>query len=78
MDYTDPNPPKPVSLWLAETRTLMENRPSKIRLQVIAEACGVSVAWLSKLQTGKLTDAPISKVESLNRWLKENSLNVTV
>ena len=67
------------SLWLEETRTLLANRPSRIRLRVIAEACGVSIAWLSLLQTGKLHDAPITRVQCVNKWLKENAvINVTV
>lgn len=59
------------SLWLEETRELLANRPSRIKLKEIAADCGISIAWLSQLQTGKLLDAPISKVQSVNKWLKD-------
>ncbi|MCW2764034.1 MAG: hypothetical protein JWR85_4235 [Marmoricola sp.] len=60
--------------WLGETRTLLQNRPSRIRLREIAQACGVSIGWLSTLQTGRMEDAPISKVQCVNKWLKENAV----
>lgn len=64
--------------WLEETRQLMLNRPARIKLKEIAEACDVSVSWLSYLQTDNLPDASIVKVQRVNKWLRENAVNVTV
>jgi len=60
----------PESKWLEETSRLLRKRTSDIRLKTISEDCKVSVAWLSKLQTGKLLTAPVEKVERVNVWLK--------
>jgi hypothetical protein len=59
--------------WLEETSRLLQLRASNIKLRTIAADCGVSVPWLSKLQTLKLKDAPISKLQRVNDWLKANT-----
>lgn len=58
--------------WLQDTALLLRNRPSHIKLKTIAIACQVSVAWLSKLQTGTLENPPIIKIQRVNGWLKTN------
>lgn len=59
--------------WLEETAALMNARQG-IRLREIAEECNVSIAWLSKLQTGRLTDASVKKLQTVNAWLKIKAL----
>lgn len=61
---------------LDETKRLLQLRYSNIKLRSIADECAVSVPWLSKLQTGKLTDAPFTKLQRVNKWLKAKAVNV--
>lgn len=75
-EATAPNVPpgRTEIVWLEETRQLMLNRPMRIKLKDIADGCNCSISWLSRLQTGTVTDAPISMVHRLNLWLRENAV----
>lgn len=75
--YTMTESPPTLPALLAETAKLMQERPARIKLKHISDACSVSVEWLSQLQRdpAKMLGASIGKLHTVNLWLKANRSN---
>lgn len=54
-----------------ETRDLLIRRPQNVSTQEIADAIGVSTAWLNMFARGKIANPGVVTIETLNRYLKK-------
>ena len=57
---------------LEETKALMWNRPKPITLDKINKSTGIGITWLTKFNTGKMTNPSYITIKKLNDFLKGN------
>lgn len=57
---------------LEETQALLRDAPRQLSYVKIAQANGLSVAWLSEFAKNKNKDYGIKKVQKLNDYLKSH------
>lgn len=61
--------------WQDETRTLLQNRPVTITYKMIAEAIGVTEAWVKLFAIGRTENPGVNTVEAMNNYLKSHKVN---
>lgn len=54
-----------------ETRELLLNRPATMTVAVIAEALGISKAWINAFARGDIANPGVVTIETLNAFLKK-------
>lgn len=57
---------------LEEVLNLLNNRPHWLTYTVIAESIDVSVDWLKKLSSGKISNPGVVTIERLKDYLTED------
>lgn len=55
---------------LEETKVLLRDRPASLSMQDVADAVGVSIAWLRLFARGKAKNPGVTTVGKLNQYLK--------
>lgn len=59
-----------ISKFRDETRDLLNDRPASLSISAIAEATGVSEAWLNMFRRGEINNPGVVTVETINVFLK--------
>lgn len=54
----------------ARTLNLVKNAPRAITYTVMAEACGVSVSWISRFAADKIENPGVDTVQCLHDYLE--------
>lgn len=58
---------------LSRTQQLVSTAPRKITYTMMAEAVGVSIAWISRFANDKIEDPGVKTVQRLHDYLVANS-----
>jgi hypothetical protein len=56
--------------WQDETRHLLQNRPVTVTYKMIADAIGVTEAWVKLFAIGRTENPGVNTVEAMNNYLK--------
>jgi hypothetical protein len=56
--------------WQDETRYLLQNRPVTVTYKMIADAIGVTEAWVKLFAIGRTENPGVNTVEAMNNYLK--------
>ncbi len=61
---------------LEETRTLLNNRPVSLKTATIAEAVGMSSAWVNYVANGAIDNPGFKTLLKLNEFLKYHNKTI--
>ena len=59
-----------------KTIDLIENRSNKITLQMIADECDMSLAWICKMKRGAIKSPSVHVIEKIYTYLNGEGLDL--
>lgn len=58
---------------LAQVREAIANRPRRMQLEEVAEACDVSLSWLKQVMSGSIEGPSYERIVAVYRYVKGGS-----